>query len=251
MKPRIAVSLSLEAPSQTRHLFKGKALQYIEQEIVSSVFRAGGSPLLIPFWEDCEGAEPYSELLESFDGLLLTGGVDISPESYGEKAEKKEWEGDPRRDRYEMGLFQEAQRREMPILGVCRGCQLINVAMGGSLYQDLSSKGSGGIQHRNQELYDSLTHQVSLKANSLLADLQGATVARVNSVHHQGIKELGKGLIPIAQAPDGVIEGVEGVNSGFLLGVQWHPEWLPRESKLGSQIFDLFVSACSHRFQQE
>ncbi len=244
MNPRIAVSLSFEAPDPNRRLFKGKPLQYIEQGMVHAVFKAEGVPLLIPFWGEGDDATNFSEALNGFDGLLLTGGVDIAPASYGEKAKQKEWEGDLKRDQYELGLFREALRHDLPVLGVCRGFQLMNVALGGSLYQDLPTEYLGSKTHRDQDLYDQLFHSIQLERGSLLRELEGKSTAVVNSVHHQGLKELGEGLKIVARAPDGVVEAVEG-DGGFLVGVQWHPEWLPQESKLGGKVFEAFIQACA------
>jgi putative glutamine amidotransferase len=246
MKPRIAVSLSFEAPDPNRHLFKGKPLQYIEQEMVLSVFEAEGIPLLVPFWGPNLSVK-FSEVLEGFHGLLLTGGVDISPESYGEKPLHEDWEGDIERDRYEIGLIREAIRLGLPILGVCRGCQLINVALEGDLYQDLDTDIPQGLKHRDQEVYDQLLHPIELESRSLLGELGGlggGSSVEVNSIHHQAIKNVGVGLRVVARAPDGVVEAVE-VDRGFLLGVQWHPEWLPQEHPLGRKVFKSFIKACS------
>ncbi len=243
MNPRIAVSLSFEAPDPNRHLFKGKSLQYIEQEMVHAVFRAHGTPFLIPFWGGGDNVATFSESLRGLDGLLLTGGGDIAPESYGESARHRDWEGDLQRDQYEIGLLREALRLKLPVLGVCRGCQLINVALGGSLYQDLPTEFSGSQPHRDQELYDKLSHPIEIDPDSLLGGIQGGMAGVVNSVHHQGLKKLGDGLTAVARAPDGVIEAVEG-EGRFLMGVQWHPEWLPKGSRLGGQVFEAFIQAC-------
>ncbi|HHI81193.1 MAG TPA: gamma-glutamyl-gamma-aminobutyrate hydrolase family protein [Planctomycetes bacterium] len=246
MKPRIAVSVSFEAPDPNRHLFKGKPLQYIEQGIVHSVYAAEGIPLLVPYWGGMPEGKNCEELLNGFQGLLLTGGLDISPRSYGQQANATEWEGDPERDQYEIDLFREAHRRGLPVLGICRGCQLMNVALGGSLYQDLPSEKPETLPHRDQELYDRLMHPIVLEPEGILGRALGrdeCSWIEVNSVHHQAVRGVGEGLRVTAKAQDGVIEALEG-EEGYLLGVQWHPEWLPPDHLLGRRVFETFIQAC-------
>ncbi len=233
------MSVSVDPPDDSRPLFKGKSLHYLEQEMLMSVEAAGGQPFLIP---DLETRASIAESLEAMDGLVLTGGADLAPESYSETARDPQWQGDPERDHYEMILFEQALARALPILGICRGCQLINVARGGSLFQDLATDLGGEIVHRDQDAYDKLEHGVELVEGTRLAEAYPGRQQRVNSVHHQGIKELGVGLRVAARAVDGVIEAIEFDDPAqFVLGVQWHPEWLPNSSTEPS--FALFVAA--------
>lgn len=240
-RPRIAVSLSLEGPREDRDLFKGKRLQYLEEEMILAVGVAGGLPLILP---DLRSEVLSAELLEGMDGLLLTGGSDLSPESYGEAPRDPSWEGDRRRDLYELALVHAARERGLPILGICRGCQLLNVAFGGTLWQDISTECEGALLHRDPVSYDQKSHALEVDPDSRLAEMLGAGPHEVNSVHHQGLKQLGAGLRVLARAPDGIVEAIEAT-SGYALGIQWHPEWLtPASAGEVSPIFADFIAAC-------
>jgi putative glutamine amidotransferase len=158
---------------------------------------------------------------------VLTGGADIHPDTYGEPAAAKRWPGDHVRDECELALLELATRRACPVLGVCRGLQLLNVARGGTLYQDLPTQRPGLTSHRDGARYDHLTHDVRVAPGSWVHRVYGRESLVVNSVHHQAVKTLGEGLRATAWAPDGLIEGIESrPDEPFLVGVQWHPEWL-------------------------
>jgi len=240
-RPRIAVSVSLEGPRQDRDLFKGKRLQYLEEEMILAVSVAGGLPLILP---DLRSEDLCAELLEDMDGLLLTGGSDLAPQSYGEEPADPAWGGDRRRDLYELALVQTARERGLPILGICRGCQLLNVAFGGTLWQDITTQREDSLVHRDSVSYDQNFHGLEMSSDSRLRELLGPDPIEVNSVHHQGIGELGAGLRALAHAPDGIIEAIEA-QTGYALGIQWHPEWLTQASTGQiSQIFADFIQAC-------
>lgn len=241
-RPRIAVTVSLEGPREDRTLFKGKRLQYVEEEMIHAVSQAGGIPVLLP---DLVSEELNTSLLQGMDGLLLTGGTDLAPESYGESALDPAWAGDRRRDLYEIALVHEARERGLAILGICRGCQLLNVAFGGSLWQDLETQREDSLRHRDPESYDRNAHALELLPGSRLAHVLACSSEplEVNSVHHQGLRQLGAGLRPLAQAPDGLIEAIEA-ESGYALGIQWHPEWMtPASAAQTSPIFTDFLRA--------
>jgi putative glutamine amidotransferase len=205
-----------------RRFYPNKALQYAEQGLIQWVWREGGLPLVLPV---VEGAEA-SAFAEVCDGLLLSGGEDVSPEQYGEAPRRPEWAGNPQRDRFERELFEAFAARTRPILGVCRGLQLLNVAQGGSLYQDLLDDGVVSSAHRDQEVYCRLRHRVRLRRPGLLHTLYGVEEAWVNTVHHQGIRELGRDLEVLAESGDGLVEAVRHTRWPFVVGVQWHPEWI-------------------------
>ncbi|MEZ5987592.1 MAG: gamma-glutamyl-gamma-aminobutyrate hydrolase family protein [Planctomycetota bacterium] len=240
-RPRIAVTLSHEDPRPDRELFRGKHLQYLEQEMLRAVAAAGGLPLLLP---DLADEELHRALLEGCDGLLLTGGADLDPRSYGEEPLRDEWRGDGARDLYELSLVHEARRRGLPVLGVCRGFQLLAVALGGSLWQDLESQREGSLRHRDQERYDRLAHEVVVEPGGLLADLVGPGPRTVNSVHHQGLRAEPGGVRVEARAEDGLVEAFSLVE-GWGLGIQWHPEWMePASQGRVDPVFVAFVAAC-------
>jgi gamma-glutamyl-gamma-aminobutyrate hydrolase PuuD len=166
----------------------------------------------------------YVDLL---DGLVLQGGIDVSPLSYGEEPLDPAWAGDRVRDLYELDLFWEFVNQGKPVLGVCRGAQLINVAMGGTLYQDLPTQRPQGLRHYCQERYDRHHHGIAFEAGGSLGELYaGCRGSLISSIHHQAVKDLGAGLRVEARAPeDGLIEAVRWEGAKFVLGVQWHPEF--------------------------
>ena len=167
---------------------------------------AGALPSIL-----CDPRDPdlVRESLAVFDGLVLSGGSDVSPISYGQHALREAWRGDRRRDLYEIACVHAALELGLPVFGICRGAQILNVAFGGTLYQDIETQVESALVHRDQERYDTLMHEVSLEPQSWLAAQLGAAQRRVNSVHHQAIDELGAGLRVVARATDGTIEAIE------------------------------------------
>jgi putative glutamine amidotransferase len=228
----IGVSACFFHADSKRAIFKGKTLLYMEETMVRWMMSAGAIPVLIP--RPAHGLTP-TDLLGSVDGLVLQGGSDLSPTHYTETPARPEWAGDHARDVYEMDLVRAAMALDVPVLGICRGLQLINVALGGSLWQDIATMHPGHRVHRDWEIYDRLTHDLSLVPDSwLAARYPGVRRARVNSVHHQGVKILGKGLVVEATASDdGLVEAFRyepGPKTGaartpFVHAVQWHPEF--------------------------
>jgi putative glutamine amidotransferase len=209
-----------------------------------AVAQAGGAPFMIPLLED-EGA--LRAMYETLDGVFLAGGVDLDPPSYGE--EPHEWCGrtDPERDRVELLLTRWALADGKPILGVCRGMQVINVATGGTLLQDCTQQLPGSIKHdyfpgAGYER-DYLAHEIDLTEESRLREIFGAERVHVNSMHHQGICQLGEGLMVTAVAPDGLAEAVETADGRFVVGVQWHPEMLIDADAGTRRLFERFVQA--------
>lgn len=170
------------------------------------------------------------------DGLVLQGGADVCPQSYSESATRPEWSGDSRRDLYELELLNEFIGADKPVLGICRGCQLINVAFGGSLYQDIASDVPGAIEHVSQA-YDQNRHSIRFAGDSTLAAIfPGQAGAWVNSIHHQAIKELGRDLsVEAFSVEDNIVEAVRYRKARFVLGLQWHPEF---HSASGGELLD-------------
>ncbi|HEX7052276.1 MAG TPA: gamma-glutamyl-gamma-aminobutyrate hydrolase family protein [Longimicrobiales bacterium] len=163
-------------------------------------------------------------LLDRCDGLVLTGGEDIDPARYGEAPLPGLGLVNPARDAAELTTLNLALERELPVLGICRGCQLINVGMGGTLYQDLATQAPSRVRHRQVESWESRTHRIRIVPGSRLAQTVAREVLLINSFHHQGIKDVAPGLVITATAEDGAIEAVESAGEPWILGVQWHPE---------------------------
>ncbi|OGO42618.1 MAG: hypothetical protein A2Z04_08985 [Chloroflexi bacterium RBG_16_57_9] len=208
--------------------------------------RAGAAPMLIPLLHN---EEVLRTLYEQMDGLLLAGGGDVDPARYGERPHSKLWEVDILRDRVEIITARWALADKKPILAVCRGIQALNVAAGGSLYQDLPSQHPSHNDHNwhLKQPRNYRAHQVSVVPDSKLAKVLGTQSVMVNSLHHQAVKEVAPGFRINAIAPDGVIEGMEHVNGCFALAVQWHPEVLAIEDAGMQRLFDALVEESRNR----
>jgi len=207
----------------------------------------GAVPWMIPLLDD--DIHTLREIYERLDGLLIPGGVDISPREYGEEIRKECGNLDPARDRVELQLVRWAIADRKPVLGLCRGLQVINVASGGTLWQDLASQNP--VFHKHDYFptagfeRDHLAHDVALVAGSRLQRLMEANAVPVNSMHHQGIRRLGVDLLASAVAPDGLIEAVESTDDSFLIGVQWHPEVFEMTDPHTRHLFGGFIQASS------
>jgi putative glutamine amidotransferase len=196
---------------------------------IRGVLAVGGVPLVL---SPLMGASLAGRALEGMDGLLLTGGEDIDPSWYGDKPSPLLSPPSQERDLFELALFAVARQRELPILGICRGIQLINVAMGGTLFQDLPTERKGRVDHRPDGPRDARTHRVRLQDGSRAAQALDRSSISVNSSHHQAIKELAPGLVATGWTDDDVIEAVETpADSTWLLAVQWHPEEMHRDAR--------------------
>ncbi|MHC4391084.1 MAG: gamma-glutamyl-gamma-aminobutyrate hydrolase family protein [Planctomycetota bacterium] len=226
---RVGLSCSLLPPTPGRALFKGKTLCYVERGMPDWVAREGAVPLMLaaPGFEGADIAAWASASLGAIDALVLTGGTDVAPTSYGEEPLRPEWAGQAERDAFEIALLRGAIDRGLPVLGVCRGIQLLNVALGGTLFQDLPTQHGEDVAHRDGEIYDKNEHEIVFEGSGWLTGLyQGAPGGTVMSVHHQAIRDLAKGLTVEARCPlDDVIEAVRLEGPGYVRGVQWHPEF--------------------------
>ncbi|MBL8265967.1 gamma-glutamyl-gamma-aminobutyrate hydrolase family protein [Steroidobacter sp.] len=222
---RVGVSVCFEAANSNRSLFTGKALQYVERSLVAWVSSSGALPVLVPATPENERIEEYSHCL---DALVLHGGADLSPQSYGQHPLRPEWCGDRARDLYEIALTKAFLAVDKPILAVCRGMQLLNVALGGTLIQDLPSQLGERVRHRDSMLYDQNFHPIEVTRDSWMSSANQRH-SRVNSIHHQAIDRLADGLAVHALSPDdGIVEAVALKDASFAVGVQWHPEFHDR-----------------------
>ena len=231
-----------------RALFKGKALHYSEQKMAAAVWRGGGLPLQM---FDLREREALELALREADGLLLQGGADVAPSAYGEDPIEPQWGGDAVRDAHEIAAVEIARELGIPILGICRGAQILNVALGGSLYQDINTQIPDTLVHRDWHRYEVIEHGVAVEAGSWLEQIYGTRELLTNTIHHQSLKAIPEPLKVTARAPDGVVEAVEHISaSEWIVGVQWHPEWLdgsevggPHRTS-GTPIFKGFVEVC-------
>lgn len=240
-KPIIGISSSIIVDNSGS--FAGYKRAYVNKDYVDAVIRAGGVPLIIPFSTDKEVIISQAQLI---DGLILSGGHDINPYNYGQEPSQKIGETFPERDIYEMILLEESKKREIPILGICRGFQLINVAAGGTLYQDLSLI-PGNILKHNQVSNPTLkTHKIEIKENSYISSIFGKETM-VNSFHHQAVDKVADDFIVVARASDGVIEAIEHKTYKFLVAVQWHPEMLAVECEKARELFAKFVEKAKNK----
>ena len=224
---------ALRSPDQTsyHHTLTGP--------YVRCITAAGGYPVLLPSIPDRCG-----EALSLVDGLLLIGGGDIEARHLGAENHPKAKFFNPLRDEFELALIKLAAQRKMPMLGVCRGLQIMNIALGGSLYQDINDEQGTAFDHMRELTPDLPVHAVSIAAESCLASILGTTSVSVNSVHHQAIKDVSSKLKAVAWAPDGVIEAAESCgDSGFMLGVQWHPERIAEKQPEQLRLFERLVRA--------
>jgi putative glutamine amidotransferase len=216
------------------------------QKYVRVLTNAGAVPYLVPLLTGDENT--LRAIYDVTDGIFLTGGVDVDPANYGEELHELCGKTDADRDWTELRLIRWAMEDEKPILGVCRGIQVMNVAAGGTLYQDVQSQYSGGMKHdffppTDGYQRDSIIHEATIKPQSRLEHILGLANVSVNSMHHQGIKTLASRFRPTAHAPDGLIEGIEGDGEWFLVGVQWHPEELAESRPDMQRLFQAFVEA--------
>lgn len=218
------------------------------QRYVEALRATGAAPILLPLLTNDPDA--MRDIFARLDGVFLTGGVDVDPSRYGEPKHPLCGTTDPDRDAVELMLLEYAMANGLPVLAVCRGIQILNVARGGTLYQDVTAQVPAAMKHdyfptpaNPSRTY--LAHDITVTPGSRLAAILGETVVSVNSMHHQAIKDLADGLRPTAFAPDGIIEAVEGTNGQYLVAVQWHPEELADTQPGMRRLFASFVEAAA------
>ena len=220
----------------------------MNQRYYHAVSLVGAVPCLVPLFDDDEAT--LRELFERVDGILVPGGVDMHPSTYGETPHPRLGNVDPARDRTEMLMAKWCVEGKKPYLGLCRGAQVLNVAQGGSLWQDLDAQFDGAIKHdyypNSGFARDHLAHEVSIAPSSRLHRAMEVDTIKVNSMHHQGLKTIGRGLTATAVAPDGLVEAVElDDETAFVVGVQWHPEVFEMTDPHTRHLFSEFVEAAA------
>lgn len=244
---KLGITGGLLAPDDNRNIFAKKQLCYLEKDFANYWASFGVLPILIPNLDE----QHLFSFLEQLDGLALMGGTDIAPQEYQEFAVSEMWQGDPLRDAYELKILDWFVQQKRPVFGICRGFQLLNVYFGGSLYQDLPSQYPSYTAHSNLEYYDLHCHNVKLVPNTFWQALKLDEHSNlVNSVHHQGIKQLAPSLLPLAHAEDGLVEAFyhKDIPEGKIMGVQWHPEFFQHSSQAllkDAPIVHHFLSFCS------
>jgi putative glutamine amidotransferase len=235
-RPLIGISIGLHTDR------RGRVYVQLPEAYGRAITEAGGAPVLIP---PITEADALDRILGTLDGLLFPGGLDVHPQHFGEPLHPTVTFDAPL-DALELKLARWAAERDVPTLGICRGQQLLNVALGGSLIQDLPSAGTAHPQS-DAAIRDDLAHAIDVAADSRLAAIFGATRFAVNSFHHQAVKALGRGLTAVGWSPDGVIEAVESTEHPWLLAVQFHPENLVASHEPSRRLFAAFVAACAER----
>lgn len=234
MKPVVCITPSL---------FKGPdgGHQIINMKYGKMVRRAGAIPIMCDY---VQGSGEADEILDLCQGLLLTGGYDIDPALYGEKRLEVTNEPDHERDSAEFELARHAIERDMPILAICRGIQVLNVLFGGTLWQDVNVQGATAFKHSQFDIPDKQVHEVDLVAGTPLAEVLGTTKIQVNSCHHQAIRQLASVFEVAGTSPDGIVEAAWMPKRRFVWGVQWHPESLYLEHPEDMALATAFVEAC-------
>ncbi|RJG02404.1 gamma-glutamyl-gamma-aminobutyrate hydrolase family protein [Noviherbaspirillum sedimenti] len=227
---RIGVSARIFHPEVGAKGLRGKTLQYLEESIAQWVMSRDVLVFMIPTVNNAGLLHPSNIRLRDYakhlDGLVLQGGADVSPHSYSQAATRPEWSGDRARDMYELELLHEFIEAGKPVLGICRGCQLINVAFGGTLYQDIATDVPSAIAHVD-DAYDSHYHPIHFPQGSSLAPLFAEHAEPlVNSIHHQAVRELGRDLaVEAVSGSDNIVEAIRYRKAPFVMGLQWHPEF--------------------------
>ena len=248
---KVGISACFFHADDSRPIFAGKTLQYLEQSAAHWVMSTGALAVMIPNPEGDtrQGDATVADYAGWLDALVLEGGSDVWPGSYGEEPLDPRWQGDRVRDAYETALVTAFAARGKPVLGICRGLQLMNVAHGGTLFQDLDTQRAGPVRHRDRSGTDRNRHDIEFVAGTALAGaFPGVSRATVNSVHHQGIKELAPGFVVEARcAVDGLIEAIRRPGPAFMAAVQWHPEFhRPGEGTLDDRpLLDAFLAAAT------
>ncbi len=259
---KIGLSACFSHADPARSLFTNKTLQYVEQSIAHWIMSAGAMVVMVPCptGETARGDTSLAHYAEWLDGVVMHGGSDVWPGNYGEEPLREAWIGDKVRDLYDLALVEAFEQAGKPIFGVCRGLQLINVAFGGSLYQDIETQHDHPetLRHRDAVTYDQNFHEIDIVAGSKLSQLYpGVLRARVNSIHHQAVKGLAPGFeIEAWSIPDHVPEAIRrkgGARKGYIAATQWHPEFRKEGTNTidDMPLLNDFLDACTAAKRQQ
>ncbi|KQX48897.1 gamma-glutamyl-gamma-aminobutyrate hydrolase family protein [Paenibacillus sp. Root444D2] len=212
---------------------------YVHKDYHRSVDASGGLPIVLPLTSE----ETFKQLIDLCDGVIFTGGEDIDPSAYGEEPVPELGTTFPERDRIELEAIRYTLEADKPLLAICRGVQVLNVALGGTLYQDLPSQFTDSLAHVQRGIArEKDSHSVTITANSYLERIFGQNKVRVNSLHHQALRTIGTDLVVAASSPDGVVEAVENPRLTFAVGVQWHPESMFETDELTQKLFQELIT---------
>jgi len=239
-KPIIGVSADIGVEEESK--FPGHRQTFVYEDYVKSVESAGGIPIVLPVTTD---EEIVKQLAEEIDGLLLTGGVDVNPLEYGEEPLEQQGGISPERDKFEIALLKAVIDLKKPVFAICRGLQIMNIAYGGTLYQDLTYISKKTLKHQQGSVnLGDETHSVFVEKDSYLHDIFGEKVM-TNSFHHQAVKEVAKGFKVTAWSKDDIVEGIEKEGDCSVVGVQWHPERMADEHEHMLKLFKHLVKEAS------
>lgn len=232
MKPIIGI---------TAYNYQDKETYVAKSTYINAILLSGGIPILIPYSKD---RKTCKHIIEKIDGLLLPGGIDITPGLFGEEPIPEAGMSILEMDLFEIELITQAMKKRKPILAICRGIQILNVSLGGTLYQDIHAQGAASICHSQYaNLREEKTHSIVLNTDSFLYKLFQVDKLYVNSFHHEAIKDLGKVLLASAYSVDHILEACES-KDGRVIGVQWHPETLFATDNNSKRLFQYFISIC-------
>ena len=243
-KPLIGVSGSMLASTKYLNYY----FSYVSDYYIQAIVKSGGIPVIIPLVRD---TSVISDQIRGLDGLIMSGGADINPLKYQEEPTRTISTIHPERDEFDYVLLQNALKKQIPILGICRGHQLLNVFHSGTLHQDIESAYINANEHKQAGNHEFGTHTVLIKKKSWLYKVLGKDQLIVNSLHHQSVKDLAPGFKVTAEAKDGVIEGIEKIKGSFCVGVQWHPEMMHGRDSEMLKLCKAFVKVCKDDAQKK